>query len=71
MRQDSGWQGWAGVRPSPGSHLRGVINGIIDIIVVLEVPRPAWQHMDVHMRNGLPCMNAVLHTLIAGCLAHA
>ena len=60
-----------GVHHSPGSYLRGIIYGIIDIIVVLEVTRPTWQHMDVHMWHGLPRINAVLHTFIVGCEVYA
>ncbi len=52
---------------APDSRLGGIIYGVVDIVIVLEVAWATRQHVDVHMWHGLPRMNAILHTIAAQC----
>ena len=44
----------------PSQGFGGVINGVIDIIIALEVAWAPGQHMHMHMWHRLPSMHSIL-----------
>lgn len=58
----------APMRPAPLRRvlLAGVVEGVVDLVVRLEVAELAGQHVDVHVRDRLPCSRAVLQCSSTG-----
>jgi hypothetical protein len=46
--------------------LDGVVKGVVDLVVRLEVTELAGQHVDVHVWHRLPCGRAVLQRSTGG-----
>ena len=45
---------------TPGQYFRGVINGVVNIVIALKVAWLPGQHMHMHMWHRLPGMNSIL-----------